>query len=99
MWNVPPRYLCRKHLLGEHVECHMFVGAIRKGTSLSGYVDGGLVNTRELKTRHDALAAEIERRGYQHASPLPRFKDPKVGEVDSRASARELKRRCRDCYA
>lgn len=38
MWKVNPKNMCRQHLLGEHVECHMFVGAILKGISLSGYI-------------------------------------------------------------
>lgn len=43
MWMVPPELMCRQHLLGEHVELHMFVGAINKGTSvvtLPGYCEG-----------------------------------------------------------
>ena len=26
MWMVNPGFMCNKHLLGEHVECHMLVG-------------------------------------------------------------------------
>ena len=33
MWNVDVTKMCNKHLLGEHVEMHMFVGIIIKGTS------------------------------------------------------------------
>ncbi len=45
MWNVLPEYLCRKHLLGEHVEMHMFVGTIKRGVSLNGYIKNKLVET------------------------------------------------------
>jgi hypothetical protein len=30
MWMVDPRLVCSKHLLGEHVELHMFVGCLLK---------------------------------------------------------------------
>lgn len=36
MWNINPRYMCRKHLLGEHVETHMLVGSLRKEKSVQG---------------------------------------------------------------
>ena len=39
MWMVNPEILCRKHLLGEHVELHMLVGWIIKGKSIQGYLD------------------------------------------------------------
>lgn len=31
MWLVPPSHMCRKHLLGEHVELHMLLGTLKKG--------------------------------------------------------------------
>ena len=34
MWNVDPKLMCNKHLLGEHVEMHMFFGTIQKGISM-----------------------------------------------------------------
>ena len=64
MWMVPPRYLCNKHLLGEHVELHMFAGYINKWISLDGYVANGLVDTSLMNRRHDELVEEI--RGFCH---------------------------------
>jgi len=98
MWLVPPAVMCRKHLLGEHVEMHMFVGTINKGTSIQGYIDDGLVEVQRIKERHDALATEMERRGYNHASPLPEFNSWEAGHVDPSNSQRELIRRCEECY-
>lgn len=31
MWVVNPKILCRKHLLGEHVELHMATGHLQRG--------------------------------------------------------------------
>ena len=98
MWMVAPREICRRHLLGEHVECHMFLGTIRRGRSLAGYVRKGLVELRRLRARHDELAREMRRRGYRHASPLaPGRRLPDLGRVDPVGNRRELARRCPEC--
>jgi hypothetical protein len=98
MWNVNPKLMCRKHLLGEHLEMHMFAGCINKGKSLVGYIRSGLVETGNIQDRHFALAKEMERRGYNHNSPL--FLEPQdieEGRVDVQESLRELRRRCEEC--
>lgn len=96
---VDPRVMCRQHLLGEHVEIHMLIGAARRGRSLAGFAFGGLVELDKLKQRHDELAAEMTLRGYEHMSPVPEqpeFKDPR-GVVDANASLHELASRCAAC--
>jgi hypothetical protein len=99
MWMVDPALLCRKHLLGEHVECHMFRGSLLKGKSHRGFLEDGLLDSRELARRHDRLAQEMRRRGYRHLSPMPRDFDVKaaIGEVDVVKSLRELAMRCDEC--
>ena len=100
MWGVNPRLLCRKHLLGEHVEMHMFVGTLRAGKSVNGYTSTGLVNLHKIRERHDELAEEMEERGYDHQSPLPSFPMPVVGDkgfVNEVENLKELARRCKDC--
>lgn len=95
---VDPSCLCRKHLFGEHVETHMFVGSILKGNSLKGYKNNGLVEVHNLISRHHELAEEISRRGYNHKSPLPKEFIPfTYGEVDVLNSYDELSKRCPDC--
>ena len=102
MWNVPTEQMCLKHLLGEHVETHMFAGTMNKGKSLTGYIDNGLVEVDKLVDRHEELAEEITRRGYNHKSPL--LIDDMVlavykgmGKVDSQNSLDELAKRCERC--
>ena len=97
MWGVEPALLCRKHLLGEHVEMHMFVGSIRKGNSINGYVSSGLVHVPSIASRHDALASELTRRGMSHRSPLLPFESPDIGGIDVWANLAELCQRCPDC--
>lgn len=38
MWGVDPKVLCTKHMIGEHAETHMFLGTIKKGTSIKGLI-------------------------------------------------------------
>lgn len=105
MWMVNPEYLCRKHLLGEHVECHMFAGTIRRGVSLAGYLRKGLFEPGELRLRHDILAVEMRKRGYSHKSPLIEFDkhlarysiDLAHTHVSTTLNLIELQRRCPDC--
>ena len=100
MWGVNTKKLCNQHLLGEHVEMHMFLGCIKKGISLKGYYDNKLVCTNLIKKRHDDLAIEMISRGMKHKSPLPEinfFKDFKYGEIDIEANIKELSSRCPRC--
>ena len=70
MWMLPPETMCRKHLLGEHVELHMLLGSLRRGKNIDGFLAGKLVDPRRMFRRHEELVLEMERRGYRHASPL-----------------------------
>ena len=93
---VPPRKMCRKHLLGEHVEIHMAVATLRLGRSIAGFLEKGLLELSSLRSRHDKLVAEMLRRGYRHNSPLGLVPRRKGGKIDRRANQRELTRRCPD---
>lgn len=100
MWLVDPAYMCRKHLLGEHVELHMLVATIQKRKcSLQGYVDNKLIDTTKIQHRHNELVEEMKKRGYNHKSPLTYVDCIRVGEniIDIQESHKELMRRCKDC--
>ena len=97
MWNINPNKLCRNHLLGEHVEMHKLVGNLTKGRSVQGYIDLGLIEVHNIRKRHDELVIEMERRGYNHKSPLPGFKVYKAGKVDINRNKIDLKNRCKNC--
>lgn len=97
MWMVNPSAMCRKHLLGEHVELHMLVGAIKHNKSLDGYVEKGLIDTQQITSRHEYISKEITKRGYKHKSPLVFLHNHPVGKVDIDKSIKDLKERCSDC--
>jgi len=99
-WLVDPEVMCNKHLLGEHVEHHMFVGSIKKKKNLGRYISDGLLDARTLEPRHDQLAIEMKKRGMNHESPLGDFCWPSGvfhGSIDPKRSAIELLRRCPQC--
>jgi hypothetical protein len=97
MWNVKTEILCRQHLLGEHQEVHSFIGTIKKGTSLKGYINKGLVEVHNIKKRHDELAEEMKKRGYNHKTPMEEFEYKEIGYVNSNENLKELYRRCENC--
>jgi hypothetical protein len=98
MWGINPKLLCRKHLMGEHVEMHMFVGTLNKNKSLKGYIDKGLVVVQDIKKRHDILAKEIVKRGFNHQSPIqlniPLYEAGKINITDN---IEDLSSRCEKC--
>ncbi len=104
MWMVDVRKMCRKHLLGEHVECHMIAASVRDGRSLDGYVDSNALQLKSLVVRHAALSREMLRRGYRHRSPLLTLswnieisRKAWASRVSLSASRAELHRRCQEC--
>lgn len=94
---VQPDLLCRKHLMGEHVELHMLVGSLNKGRSVKGFIRDGLIEVQSVKDRHEQLVVEMTRRGYNHKSPLPDFNSFIAGSVNISDNIEELKKRCTDC--
>ena len=100
---VDPRVMCRQHLLGEHVEHHMFVATLNRQRDVSGFLDLNLLEPRSLRSRHAELVREMRSRGYNHKSPLPKASIAYLSRVDRNvkvdraASLKELLRRCPEC--
>lgn len=73
IWDLDVSVLCKNHLSGEHRELHAIWSVLTKGKK--GYRnhpevkrwDGKLL---ALKARHDAQVKEMDRRGWNHKSPL-----------------------------
>ena len=99
MWMVNPSCLCRKHLLGEHRELHCFLGTLKKGISIQGYINNGLLELHNLKNRHNELVLEFEKRGYCHKSflNLQGIDLYEKGYVDIEKNLKELSGRCVEC--
>lgn len=77
VWDIHPKHLCRKHLLGEHRELHGLWNILTKHEGRGGYSrhpetlrwQGKL---KTLYNRHKELVKEMQRRNYRHESPLDR---------------------------
>jgi hypothetical protein len=102
---VDPKIMCSQHLLGEHVEIHMFIGSILKQKSLNGYIKNNLLEPNSLITRHDELVEEMGNRNMNHRSELPDFDldylldNIKNYKIDRKKSLADLVNRCPTCRA
>jgi len=101
---APVNKMCNKHLLGEHVEIHMFIGSIRKGISITGYIKNDLLEPKSIYKRHNEIAEEMKKRGFNHRSPLPKInlssiiiKEYLNHRIDWRNSYNDLLSRCINC--
>jgi hypothetical protein len=74
IWDIEPGRLCRQHLLGEHRELHALWVVLtegKKGFARHPEAARWRGKLQALFRRHESLAAEMSRRGYRHATPLP----------------------------
>ena len=103
MWMVNPEVMCRRHLLGEHVELHMFVGSLQRKKNITGYIENDLLEPQSIIQRHKDIANEMFNRGYVHKSPLPVFdlsylsEKIKLHKIDRANSIEQLVNRCLQC--
>jgi hypothetical protein len=99
MWMVNPRIMCRQHLLGEHVEIHMFIGTLDRKKSVKGYLQKGLLEVHNLRSRHNELVEEMKRRGYRHHSEVEeKWKTVNMlGFIDRKQSLDDIINRCSKC--
>lgn len=77
IWDIDPKYLCRKHLLAEHRELHALWNILSIHGGKGSYAQHPetrrwVGKLRALYNRHEALVNELTRRGYRHFSPLDR---------------------------
>lgn len=96
---VNPKIMCRQHLLGEHLEIHMFTGTIKRGKSVKGYLEKGLLEVHNLYYRHEELVKEMKQRNYNHYSEIDeKWKFVKrIGIINKDKNLNELIYRCPKC--
>ena len=109
MWMINPKVMCRQHLLGEHLELHMFLGTAKKGISMIGYAKGNLLEWASIYSRHEQLVSEMKSRGYNHHSPMSQRETINLlpggvsddivftSKVNTKLSLNELLSRCKEC--
>lgn len=107
LWCVDTVIMCRKHLLGEHVELHMMIGSIKKNKNIDGYLAKGLIDISKIITRHKEIVKEMRARNYSHKSEIDL--DDKItvieyfcsidfcGFIDTNKNLNTLLNRCEEC--
>lgn len=104
MWCINPELLCKNHLLGEHGEIHKHKHNFEKKHRITNRISPVVqIEPESMKKRHDELAAEMIKRGYNHESPyeqpdLSYLKDEeRYAKVDVNISYSDLISRCPEC--
>lgn len=101
MWLVDPKIMCRQHLLGEHLELHMFANAINNNKNIDGFIKNNLVEPRSIFKRHKELMEEMLRRRYKHNSGLQvnpvNLEKYKHIKIDKDEALKDLLKRCKKC--
>jgi len=104
MWMLPTGMLCNQHLLGEHGELHKHRHNFVKQHKISGRLNPVVqIEPMFMRLRHDALAAEMTKRGMNHKSPYKQhdlsYLEPyeQYARVDKAKSIQDLKARCSSC--
>ena len=75
IWDLEPRRLCARHLLGEHRELHGLWNILtldKRGYRHHPETLRWVGKLAALYERHERLVAEMSRRGNEHRSPLDR---------------------------
>lgn len=75
VWDIHPKYLCRKHLLAEHRELHGLWNILTKHKAKGGYSKHPetlrwIGKQKALYKRHQLLVKEFAHRGYKHHTIL-----------------------------
>jgi hypothetical protein len=70
MWMLNPKILCKNHILGQHLELHMFLGVIREGKKLDGYIMNNLLEPLSIESYHNMIVEEMITRGMNHKTPI-----------------------------
>jgi hypothetical protein len=102
---VEPSSMCRKHLLGEHVELHMMVASLRKKRKLDGFFRTNCIEIKSIESRHNKIVVELHRRGYNHKTDLLCGEqdysylplEQQEYKIDVNKSLSDLTTRCTEC--
>ena len=103
MWQIDPKLLCNKHLLGEHGEIHKFRHTFVKQYRIDGRISPVVqIEPASMSIRHNELAAEMVSRGFNHKSDYVLPDLSYLGEkanvkVNINISTSDLINRCAEC--
>ena len=104
MWGIDTSLLCKNHLLGEHGEIHKHRHNFVKHHKITKRIVPVVqIEPENMKTRHDELALEMLKRGYNHQSPYEQpdisylKNEERFAKIDFDISYNDLIIRCPEC--
>ncbi len=104
MWGIDPSLLCQKHLIGEHGEIHKHRHNFVKKHSIKNRISPVVqIEPENMQKRHDELAIEMIKRGYNHNSPYSQpdlshlINSERYAKIDINISISDLNDRCPEC--
>lgn len=106
VWDINPKLLCRKHLLGEHRELHaiwVILTENKKGYRSHPETKRWEGKLKALFARHEDLVSEMKCRSFRHRSNLDVAKatgravqDKLINTIEEQISI--LKNKPCDCF-
>jgi hypothetical protein len=85
----------------------MFLGTLKKGKKIDGFLKNNLFQPRLLYQRHEDIKQEMINRGYKHASPMCEVEcgcvldlpqEKQYWEIDKEKALEDLLSRCPECH-
>jgi hypothetical protein len=98
MWMLNPRYMCQKHIVGEHGEIHKHRHNFVKKHSISGRINPVVqIEPLAMKKRHDELAKHMNHKSPYELPDLSHLPKAELNaKVDLEQSHIDLISRCED---
>jgi len=100
MWMVPPKYMCKRHIAGEHGEIHKHKHSFEKQHSISGRLYPVVqIEPNSMKSRHDELAEYLKTHKSPYEMPDLSYLESyeRDAKVDMANSFLDLYLRCPAC--
>jgi len=99
MWMIPPEFMCKQHIIGEHGEIHKFKKSFEKQYKINNRMFPIVqILPAKMKIRHDELAKYMNHKSeyiLPDLSYLP--KEYLEAEVDIEYNIKDLNNRCSEC--
>lgn len=99
MWMIPPEFMCKKHIVGEHGEIHKFKKSFEKQFKIDNRMFPIIqILPAEMKTRHDELAKYLNHKSEYKLPNLNYLPEKYLNaEIDIEYNIKDLSDRCPEC--
>jgi len=101
--GIPPKIMCRQHLIGEYREHFAIKGLLKKQVRLDGYFRNNCIEPLSLQLRFDLLKEEMKNRNYKtkdlvfNTELFDYLNDKKHFKLDEKETFNLLMQKCSVC--